>query len=85
MTVAARVVVAPIRAYRRLVSPLFPRRCKYHPTCSEYALDAVRSYGVFRGAVLATWRLLRCNPLSNGGVDYAHEQRLFAPPAARIH
>jgi putative membrane protein insertion efficiency factor len=51
--------------------------CKYHPTCSQYALDALREYGLVRGSLLAGWRLLRCNPWSRGGVDYAHDQRLF--------
>lgn len=74
---AQRIVVAPIRAYQRVVSPMFGRRCKYYPTCSAYAVGAVREYGVFRGIVLAGWRLLRCNPWSAGGVDYPSEQRIF--------
>jgi putative membrane protein insertion efficiency factor len=71
------VVVAPIRFYRRFVSPALPRRCKYHPTCSEYAVEAVRTYGVLRGLVLAAWRLLRCNPWSHGGVDPVEAQTIF--------
>ena len=71
------VVALPIHAYRVLVSPLLGQRCKYHPSCSRYALDALREYGVLRGLVLAGWRLLRCNPWSHGGVDYAHDQTLF--------
>ena len=71
------IAIAPIRAYQRFVSPLIPRRCKYHPTCSAYAVDAVREFGVLRGFVLAGWRLLRCNPWSHGGVDYAHDQTVF--------
>lgn len=71
------VATAPIRFYQRFVSPMFPRRCKYHPTCSAYAVDAVREFGVLRGAVLAGWRLLRCNPWSHGGVDHAHDQKVF--------
>ena len=71
------VLIAPIRAYQKVISPMFPRRCKYHPTCSQYAVDAVREFGVMRGTVLATWRLLRCNPWSHGGVDYAHDQTVF--------
>lgn len=71
------VVVAPVRVYQRLVSPLFGRRCKYHPTCSEYAVTAVREFGVARGVTLAGWRLLRCNPFSHGGVDHPHDQRIF--------
>jgi putative membrane protein insertion efficiency factor len=52
-------------------------RCKYYPTCSQYALDALREFGLLRGLVLAGWRLLRCNPWSMGGVDHACDQRLF--------
>lgn len=74
---AGTVLIAPIRAYQKVISPMFPRRCKYHPTCSQYAVDAIREFGVMRGAVLACWRLLRCNPWSHGGVDYAHDQRVF--------
>jgi len=66
-----------VRGYQRLLSPLLPARCKYHPSCSQYALDALREYGLLRGAVLAAWRLLRCNPWSHGGVDYARDQSIF--------
>ena len=79
MTAARRVVAGPIRAYRLVVSPLLPARCKYGPTCSAYALEAVERYGILRGLVLAGWRLLRCNPLSHGGWDPIDAQRLFAP------
>jgi putative membrane protein insertion efficiency factor len=71
-------LVVLVRAYQLLVSPLFPNTCKYHPTCSQYALDALRQYGLLRGLVLASWRLLRCNPWSHGGVDRVEDQRLFA-------
>jgi len=70
-------VTAPIRFYKRAISPALPSRCKYHPTCSQYALDAVRRYGILRGAVLAGWRLLRCNPWSHGGVDFVEDQTVF--------
>jgi uncharacterized protein len=73
------VALLPVRAYRRLVSPLMPERCKYHPSCSAYAVEAVRSYGLMRGAVLAGWRVLRCNPWSHGGYDPVERQRLFQP------
>jgi putative membrane protein insertion efficiency factor len=66
-----------VRGYQRLLSPLLPARCKYHPSCSQYALDAFREYGLARGLVLAAWRLLRCNPWSHGGVDYARDQTIF--------
>ena len=54
-----------------------PGTCKYHPSCSQYAIDALREQGLARGSILAAWRLLRCNPWSHGGVDYAHDQTLF--------
>jgi putative membrane protein insertion efficiency factor len=71
------LVTAPIVAYQRLISPALPRRCKYEPTCSRYAVDAIREFGILRGAVLAGWRLLRCNPWSYGGYDPVHDQHLF--------
>jgi uncharacterized protein len=76
--IARAVAVAPIAAYQRFVSPAIPRRCKYEPTCSRYALEAIREYGILRGAVLAAWRLLRCNPWSYGGYDPVEAQRVFA-------
>ena len=75
--VARAVVVAPIVLYQRLISPAIPRRCKYEPTCSRYAVEAVREYGILRGLVLAGWRLLRCNPWSYGGYDPVEAQRVF--------
>ena len=51
--------------------PVASRACKYHPSCSHYAADAVRKYGPLRGSLKAAWRILRCNPWSRGGVDYA--------------
>ena len=80
-----RVALAPIRLYQKLISPLFPRRCKYEPTCSQYAVDAVRELGVARGLVLAGWRLLRCNPWSHGGYDPVSARRLFPARPARPH
>jgi putative membrane protein insertion efficiency factor len=71
------VLVAPIRLYQKLISPALPARCKYHPTCSEYAAQAISSYGIFRGLVLAAWRLLRCNPWSRGGFDPVEAQTIF--------
>ena len=69
MSVLSRVVLAPITAYQRVISPALPRRCKYEPTCSAYAEQAIREFGILRGLVLAGWRLLRCNPWNAGGVD----------------
>lgn len=56
-----------------------PGTCKYHPSCSAYAVDAFRELGLVRGAIVAGWRLLRCNPWSHGGVDYVHDRSLFRP------
>jgi uncharacterized protein len=70
-------VTAPIVVYQRVISPAIPRRCKYEPTCSRYAVEAIQRYGILRGLVLAGWRLLRCNPLSHGGYDPVAAQRVF--------
>ena len=72
MSTAVRsVFIFPIRLYQRLVSPLLPANtCKFHPSCSEYAVLAIRKHGVFRGIPMAGWRLLRCHPWSHGGIDY---------------
>ena len=74
---ARAAALAPILLYQRLISPAIPRRCKYEPTCSRYAVQAIRAYGVWRGLVLAAWRLLRCNPWSYGGYDPVEAQRVF--------
>jgi putative membrane protein insertion efficiency factor len=71
------VVTAPIIVYQRLISPAIPRRCKYEPTCSRYAVEAIKRYGILRGLLLAGWRLLRCNPWSYGGYDPVEAQRVF--------
>ena len=71
------LLLAPIRAYQRWISPGLPRRCRYEPTCSDYATQAIRELGPARGAVLAGWRLLRCNPFSNGGIDDVEDRTLF--------
>jgi uncharacterized protein len=60
-----------VYAYRLTLGALVPGgTCKYHPSCSQYALDALRKHGVVKGSLLSGWRLLRCNPWSHGGVDY---------------
>lgn len=71
------IAIAPIRLYQILVSPLIAPRCRYYPSCSAYAVDAIRSFGILRGITLAGWRVLRCNPWSLGGVDRVEDQRLF--------
>ena len=70
--------IALVYGYRYTFGVLVPRgTCKYHPSCSQYAIDALKEFGFFRGSILAAWRLLRCNPWSRGGVDHAHDQTLF--------
>jgi hypothetical protein len=76
-------LLALIRAYQRWISPAFPRRCKYEPTCSAYAAQAVRELGPLRGSIVAGWRLLRCNPLSDGGIDDLCDRSLFKDRGAR--
>ncbi|MCX6450564.1 MAG: membrane protein insertion efficiency factor YidD [Actinobacteria bacterium] len=64
-----KLLIAPIKFYQKWISPSFSPKCKYYPSCSQYAVDAVSEYGI-SGIVMAIWRLLRCNPWSHGGVDY---------------
>jgi putative membrane protein insertion efficiency factor len=79
---ARAVVQFPIRGYQKLISPMLGAHCKYYPSCSTYAVQAIGRFGILRGLVLAGWRLLRCNPWSRGGYDPVEEQRLFkARPA----
>jgi uncharacterized protein len=77
------LALAPIRLYQRFVSPALPRRCKYEPTCSAYAVDAIREVGVVRGSILAGWRVLRCNPWSHGGWDPVSDRKLFRGPGTQ--
>ena len=63
-------MITLIRFYQRWISPAFPARCKYYPTCSAYALLAMKSKGILVGSALTLWRLVRCNPWSMGGIDY---------------
>ena len=76
-TWGGRVVAAPIVAYRRWISPALPARCRFYPSCSAYALEAVATHGALRGLGLAIWRLLRCHPFHPGGHDPV------PPPRAR--
>jgi putative membrane protein insertion efficiency factor len=79
VTAARRLAILPIRAYQTVLSPVIPRRCKYEPSCSRYAAQAIQRFGILRGLILAGWRLLRCNPWSHGGFDPVEQQTLFAP------
>jgi putative membrane protein insertion efficiency factor len=79
------LVLLPLRAYSRLISPALPARCKYYPTCSAYAEEAIRTHGVIRGGALAAWRIVRCNPFSHGGVDEVPPRRERGPRGHRAH
>jgi uncharacterized protein len=81
MTTPGSAVVVILRFYQRWISPAFGQRCRYYPSCSEYAIQAIQRFGILRGLVLAGWRLLRCNPWSRGGFDPVDDQRLFRPKA----
>ena len=64
-----KLIIIVIRGYQRFLSPLLGQKCRFHPTCSTYAIEVLQRYGMFRGAYLAVWRLLRCGPWCNGGDD----------------
>ncbi|MGH3085847.1 MAG: membrane protein insertion efficiency factor YidD [Rubrobacteraceae bacterium] len=66
---AGRVFIGVIRLYQRFVSPLFPPSCRFTPSCSRYAVEAIRKRGAFKGSLLGIWRILRCNPFCKGGHD----------------
>jgi len=66
---AQRLLLQMLRGYKWLISPLLPPSCRYVPTCSEYAMEAVERYGAIRGMAMAGWRVLRCHPLAKGGYD----------------
>ena len=69
LRIPALALMGLIRVYQLVISPLLGPRCKYYPSCSHYGLEAVRQHGAVKGFALASWRVLRCNPWSNGGVD----------------
>jgi putative membrane protein insertion efficiency factor len=81
MSGSRSIALLPVRIYQRWLSPAFGARCRYYPSCSEYAAQAIQRFGILRGLVLAGWRLLRCNPWSHGGFDPVEDQRLFTPKA----
>ena len=73
-----KLLLLLIRFYRRRISPLFPPMCRYYPTCSQYAMEAIEIHGAFKGSLLATIRFLKCNPFFPGGVD-------LVPPKKHSH
>ena len=63
------LLILPIRFYQKYISPLTPATCRFTPTCSHYAIEAIRKHGPFKGLALAVWRILRCNPWGGSGYD----------------
>ncbi|XP_057251987.1 UPF0161 protein At3g09310 isoform X1 [Beta vulgaris subsp. vulgaris] len=68
-TVGVKAAISMLKFYKREISPLMPKSCRYVPSCSEYSMIAYKKYGVFKGTVLTAWRLCRCNPLGGSGFD----------------
>jgi len=95
MSIARYLAVAVLRGYKQTISPLLPASCRYVPTCSEYAMEAVERFGVLRGGWMAERRLLRCHPFHAGGYDPVVDNRsgreltfrtgLDAPPSGSAH
>lgn len=70
----SEMLIAAIRAYQRLISPLLGPRCRFYPTCSQYAVEALRRHGALQGSWLSLQRLCRCHPLNQGGIDPVPER-----------
>ena len=85
----AKVLIAPIRFYQRFITPYTPASCRYYPTCSAYAVTALRTHGAVIWTGLTIWRLLRCNPWSSGGIDHVPAKgqlrRQHAPATADVN
>lgn len=83
LSLPKRGAIALVTFYRRVISPAKKPCCRFSPTCSQYALDAIQRFGFLRGTILALWRILRCNPFCRGGIDPVPERFTFrraAPP-----
>lgn len=70
-----RLALGAIRAYQRYISRAMPPACRFEPTCSNYTYEAIETYGVLRGGLMGAWRVLRCNPFNDGGLDPVPERR----------
>ena len=70
-----KLLIGAIRLYQRGISPLSPPSCRFTPTCSAYAIEAIERFGVFKGTALAVWRILRCNPFCKGGYHPVPEKK----------
>lgn len=76
-----RLFILPIKFYQKFISPILPPSCRFYPSCSNYAVEAVERFGIIKGSILAVWRILRCNPFCKGGFDYVPEE--FPSPFRR--
>ncbi len=85
---ARALLLGLIRLYRMTLSGWLGGQCRFYPTCSHYAEDAIRTHGALKGSLLATWRVLRCNPFGKGGVDPVpgseYDNVIHAPEAGRV-
>ncbi|MFZ8845703.1 MAG: membrane protein insertion efficiency factor YidD [Candidatus Hydrothermia bacterium] len=64
------IIIGFIKFYKVLLSPILPNSCKFYPTCSDYMILSIEKYGVLKGLLKGIWRIIRCNPISKGGIDY---------------
>lgn len=79
-----KILLFFLKVYKKVISPLFPPCCRFMPTCSEYAMEAISRFGAIRGTALAAWRLLRCNPFCKGGYDPVPEKFTFKRQKQKI-
>jgi putative membrane protein insertion efficiency factor len=64
-----KIAVSVLRFYKKHISPVLPNSCRFYPTCSEYAIEAINKYGILKGSIKSIYRILRCNPFNKGGCD----------------
>ncbi|MBQ3017427.1 MAG: membrane protein insertion efficiency factor YidD [Clostridia bacterium] len=72
-----KILIFFLKGYKKVISPLFPPACRFTPTCSEYAIEAIEKFGAIRGSLLGGYRLLRCNPFCRGGYDPVPDKFTF--------
>ncbi len=65
-----KAILRLIKFYQKLISPIFPKSCRFYPSCSEYSYEAIKKHGLIKGIIFTCWRLLRCNPYCKGGIDF---------------
>ncbi len=71
----SKILINLVKFYQKCISPLKPPCCRFTPTCSQYAIEAITTHGAFKGTLLAIWRILRCNPFCKGGYDPVPEKK----------